>query len=379
MNKILWTASAVVLVLAACTTAPPPATPSETIFPETPTATPTPIKQPSKTPSPSQTPAATATPFWPSVPISASNADQLVLWRILDSVGEKIAFSSDGELFGVGGHGLDLYRLPELLFLQRVEGFAGRVYFSANLERIGVVEVDQDDYIAKLRLIDPASGEPGQYLLKLEDPEASTWVEIIDFSPSGNRIAAHTVDGEYEPIINIYSGSDGGRVCTIRIVDEMGFRDTLDSPVFDPSGRYLAGAIYSSFGIQVFDSGSCQRQATLQDWVPPFVFAPDGRQVLFLGNWEWNTVLVDIYTSQVVKIFETGPAIYSTGAFGPNEDLLALANQNSGEIELFNLASAERLFSLEAFGEVIQLAFSPYGLILAALHAGGPIAFWAIH
>lgn len=166
-----------------------------------------------------------------------------------------------------------------------------------------------------------------------------------------------------------------------------GHEDSILSVSFGPDGKLIASAggnINSGggdSGIHLWDTATGDLSQTLeghQSFVTSVVFSPDGKLLASAGADQtiriWDMQLGE--TLRTLSIPERTALI--SLAFSPDGKLLASGGGESGQVQVWNVASgASRGDSFEANrGGVLALAFSPNGQMLASAGYDGQVLLW---
>ncbi len=145
--------------------------------------------------------------------------------------------------------------------------------------------------------------------------------------------------------------------------------------VFDPQGHRLAWASQNTLGLFDPESGKTNT-IPIQGNQGLFVginFSPDGREIMFASH--TNVLLCELATLQL-RMFARGEEEVLSLAYSPDGTLLAFGHQG-GAVSLWERKSGRKVSSIlaHAFGTVM-VEFSPGGEWLAS--CGGPsIQLWA--
>ena len=171
-------------------------------------------------------------------------------------------------------------------------------------------------------------------------------------SPTGDLLASGSTDGT----VAIWNPGTGGLIRAVgdgsSIVRDLAFR---------PIGYLLAAAYGDEGAIALWDGVNLVVLDEHTERVRSIAFRPDGL-MLATGSSDGTVVLWD-ETGAVARRLMCGGAVRSV-VFSPDGSLLAVGTWNNS-VELWDPATGTRLASIEHPMEVLDLAFSPDGTMLA--------------
>jgi WD40 repeat protein len=230
--------------------------------------------------------------------------------------------------------------------------------------------------------------DDGRQVLALGDgrPDSTgTWT--CDFSPDGNVLVA-AGDGlrGWELTARSAGATEGPPLKARELFHDPGLTRNLQ---FDPAGKWIAyQATIVRDGVGV--SGSFVRglePASVPELVNPHVYAVqtlgvDGRALLHRER-DQSLVFSSPRSGQTIRTLSTLAAgeLASTfvGNFRvcPNDSKVAVANHNGRGVNIHDLASGRRLYSLpDDAGSIWWLAWHPDGRHLAVARGDGDISLW---
>jgi serine/threonine protein kinase len=187
---------------------------------------------------------------------------------------------------------------------------------------------------------------------------AGNCVQVIDLDSSGKEIKRERLEGGIWVVTGVAFTPDGSHVGAITYEPGAYFLDSakLKKIAFTPSPTYLlAGPRFSADGKKM-----------------TFVKKFEGRQDLYL--WEPQTDQQPQFVTS-----ETGGGVICSTAFAPGGRQLAFAGTFGGPVKLRDLVSGQSSsFSTDVNGNVLALAFSPDGRLLAATCSDGSVLGWDV-
>lgn len=264
-----------------------------------------------------------------------------------------------------------------------------------------------------ISLWDPSTGEI-RHTLK----EHTARVRTIAFSPDGKTIASGGDDRElllwdaangklrerrplrYD-VMSIAFSPDGqtivvgsGALYLFNAADLNGaFREIATDEfyvlavAFSPDGKSIAGFTRGRMKLWDVESGSLTRTlAENKVAVHPIVFSPDGR-TLVGGSLEGKVLLWDVPGGNLKKTIDGSRGNKISVAISPRGNSLASGSYDydpktgdyHGEIELWDLESGDLTKTLARQKvEVISIAISPDGKIVASGNGDGTIGLWRL-
>ena len=195
-------------------------------------------------------------------------------------------------------------------------------------------------------------------------------VNSVTFSPDGETLASGSDDRTFK----VWDISGEQIIATLEhipIVDRPA--SIVTSVTFSPDGNTLATAGYQT--VKFWDVSDWAESATLDhdDWVSAIVFSPDGERLASVDGKEikiWNVATQTVATTLTADADWVGAI-----AFSPDSETFAAAGA-SGHITLWSVSDWAIFGSINAYGAVSDLAFSPDGKILAS--AGNGVRLWSV-
>lgn len=202
------------------------------------------------------------------------------------------------------------------------------------------------------------------------------WTDSVAFSPDGAILAS----GSYTSA-RLWRVSDGTLVQMLPIVE--GYR--ADSVTFSPDGTLLASGSCEldagrsvhqtvrlwrvSDGVLLYSLGGSGRCDDVQD----AAFSPDGALLASGGGNE--VYLWQVATGTRLRRLEWAGGWVTSLAFSPDGATLAAGNE-AGVVQLWRVSDGTRLHTLKGSGEILDVAFSPDGTLLAS--AGAEVRLWRV-
>ncbi|EIW78200.1 WD40 repeat-like protein [Coniophora puteana RWD-64-598 SS2] len=208
----------------------------------------------------------------------------------------------------------------------------------------------------KVVLLDVKTGEEQASLLEIQSK-----TRRIEFSPDNSTLAILMEESNsLELICNVFDQHH-------RKVEKIQSAEPVIDVAFSPDGERFAYATLGNGGIFVCALGT--RVVTmhfpthLSSPAQSLVFSPDGR--LLLGCLDLNTVtLWDLATTQPILHVPRKPTRNTMAAFSPDGIAILLDwrdNEHRSGVEMFSVASGERLWRMAQASDVSAFAFSPGG------------------
>jgi WD40 repeat protein len=189
----------------------------------------------------------------------------------------------------------------------------------------------------------------------------------LDLHPSGQRLVTFDMG---KIVILDWSG---GRVERIVLSGE----ENTYRGSWSPDGERLAAIDVAQISIWSLATRSVERRLVKpEEGVAALAWSPDGRW-LAVGGWSGNVIVWEVETSMVIAEMQLQAGISGGLAFSPDGSILAAASWTGytcgedcqsnadGSIETWDLASGERLLSVQTGVQSGALAFSPDGSRLA--------------
>ena len=273
---------------------------------------------------------------------------------------QRMAFSPDGgRLITIDATGnLGLWNAGSGRLLGRYERTdSGPTSFrlSPNGSRLAVL-TRKDRRRLDLIVYDTADGS------RISTVDISKWVSPeptpLDFSPDGSRLVT-TSDRHDLSVWDIASGASLGRLC--------GHSASVSTVAFSPDGSQIASGAVNGH-VRLWDSHTFALMSELighDSAIRALAFSPDG-DALASGSADGTVRVWSRAITEPMAVL-AGLRGMTAAAFSPNGEQLAVASKVTGDIELWNPRTVERVCSLDgAGGTVAQLAYSPDGSQLAA-------------
>ena len=188
-------------------------------------------------------------------------------------------------------------------------------------------------------------------------------VYSVAFSPDGKTLASASLDGSVL-LWNVESG---------QLIKTLGHTDEAYSVAFAPDGKTLAsGSGDGTVRLWNIESGQLINTLTGHtDDVLSVAFAPDGKTLAS------DTRLWDVASGQRIKTLDYADFVYSV-AFAPDGNTLASVGEDS-TVRLWNIESEQLINRLTGHtGRVLSVAFAPDGKILASAGEDGTVRLWNI-
>ena len=230
------------------------------------------------------------------------------------------------------------------------------------------------------------------------------WVNSVSFSPDGTVLASGSNDG-----VKLWEASTLEHIATL---SDHGSRSSVS---FSPDGRTLATGSWD--GVNLWEASTLEYIATLSDHRISFSmsFSPDGR-TLADGYWDGTILLWNVAARATTATIEGHTQVVGTVAFSPDGAILASGSHDNtvrlwdvttrrniaifevedfgvwsvvfspdGEtlavgtisaVELWDVATSERIGVIEEYGGVNSVVYSPGGSILASAAFDKTVKLW---
>lgn len=338
----------ILLALAACQPAPPPAAQTPTLEPPTPP----PTLAPTET-APLPTP--TATP--PSGPVG----------RIEIENPSGLQWNADGSLFIIETfNGLELYSFPALQELQAYQ----------LEEPTFLLDVSAASGLAAIRsesgwidIVSLPNLDPVQSIQVAPDYPASASI-----SPTGDWVVTNSPDEIAALVWDVASGEQ------VRTLSGFETAAPVYTVYFAPNGRQLIWWARGTVQLQDFETGELSPQFHHEDFVTAIALSPDG---LTLATAAAGTVGEDFFPLVTLWNASSGEP---EGVLVHEQPVNALAHSPDGgtlaagagsEIILWDVATQQEITRLNEHSEgITALAFSSDGRYLASASSDGTVLVW---
>jgi WD40 repeat protein len=258
----------------------------------------------------------------------------------------SVVFSSDGQTLASAGRDK----------LKVWDATTGRTLFTLDEAAEGPVVFSPNGHML-------ASGAYGN-AIKLWDLESRTVAGHTDtilsvaLSPDGRQLATAYADQS----IALWDLANGHQVETFSSDDE------LKSAAFSPDGRTLVGS--GGFKIHFWDVATGKETRTFDDWSRAVAFSPDGSKLASGGM--RSLKLWDVTSGNEIQTLDATIDVTAV-AFSP--DGKALVSAGAGAIQLWDLTTGKKLGTRPA-NRVDSVAFSPDGNTLVS--AGEKVQLWNV-
>ncbi|MEZ4662531.1 MAG: NB-ARC domain-containing protein [Caldilineaceae bacterium] len=206
--------------------------------------------------------------------------------------------------------------------------------------------------------------------------DAFVGINAVALSPDGALLAVAT-----ESEVHVWKVASGQLFAVFQ-----GHTDLVWAVAFSPDGRMLASGSADQ-SVRVWDLETLHYRQIMEDhinWVWSVVFAPDGA-TLFSGSEDGTVRQWDLISGQCRHVFHRATAAVFAVAVDSTGELLAVGGDN-GMIEIWHIATLARVRTLTvptAIGphknvgaEILTLAFSPNGALLASGGNDGAVYLW---
>jgi WD40 repeat protein len=223
-----------------------------------------------------------------------------------------------------------------------------------------------------------------------QDPTQDSSVSEVAFSPDGEILAIAESDGT----VLLWNVATHRHTATITAPSQ----DSGPAEVaFSPNGKTLAIAENDDATIRLWNTASIRQTNTIavpgsQDssdnsGLAEVAFSPDSKTLAITENDSgtvllWNTRSRQTDTITVPSAQDQDPnEDYGVTelAFSPNSKTLAIADDESGTVLLWNTATHRQTDTITPLGgDVNDMAFSPDGTTLAIADNGGTILLWNV-
>ncbi|RKU18685.1 hypothetical protein C6503_09110 [Candidatus Poribacteria bacterium] len=229
-------------------------------------------------------------------------------------------------------------------------------------------------------------------VLRLTD--VSTGRELMSVPGSASDLTfspdAKTVAGTRSDTIRLWN-TETGKTFNISLLDtntdpEEQHRPSIRTLEFSPDGRKLAGGTMGG-GVQMWDTETGEALTSFFAEEPPtgnryrdpimdVAFSSDG-SLLAVGSMK-KLRLLGNRRQLGFKEISYGPEVWGNRLlFSPDDTVLVIGLIQSGGIELWDLATGERLTTLDGHTNRVQtLAFSPDGKMLVSAGGDGTVLLW---
>jgi WD40 repeat protein/DNA-binding SARP family transcriptional activator len=192
-------------------------------------------------------------------------------------------------------------------------------------------------------------------------------IQVVAFSPDGQRLAAGAADGA----IRLWqvSGQPSGIY--------HGHPSYVWSIAFSPAGQFLASSGEDEF-VHLWDIRTGQIRHTLRGhtgWIKAVAFSPDGA-TLASGGWDQTVRLWDVHTGQCIHTLHGHINAVTSLAFNPAGTILASAS-NDHTVRVWDVhAKRLRHILLGHTNSIRSVAFSPDGMTLASGANDQTVRLW---
>ena len=224
---------------------------------------------------------------------------------------------------------------------------------------LGVNVVDADGNLARRSV---GLRERPSYLVATLEGHADE-ITSLSFSPDGTLLAS----GSRDNTIQLWNVATRQRVATLT-----GGLEMVSSVLFSPDGTLLAAGVEwkerGGGNVELWDVASRQRVAEIFGWNYQMSFSPDGT-LLAIGQGLWDVAR----RLWVALLFDWSYSL----SFSPDGTLLA-SGALDDTIQLWNVATRQRVATLEVEGTVYSVSFSPDGTLLAAVKQDNTIQLWNV-
>jgi len=287
----------------------------------------------------------------------------LVRSRVLQAFsGKSAAFSTDGQTLALLDRDqIRLYDVSSEKFLQTLESSfisVSSLQFAPNGRSLAIVGDGPADSL----------GAPQAEIWQLPDGK-STMVDIqapleLTYAPNEGTLLIWTADS-----IHVFDPNTVSQVATFD-----GYDTSVDGVAFSPDGKTLAACSSNPhLTTRLWRTEDAQLEKVIED---PYnqgyggakvSFSPDGQLLWAQGSF-WRVKDGARLTSlESVLRKEIPPYLPASVSFSPDGKMLAIGYLE-GHLQLWDLGEEKLFRELEGYqGEVLDLAFSPDGKILAAI------------
>ena len=194
-------------------------------------------------------------------------------------------------------------------------------------------------------------------------------VNGVSFSPDGTRVAS----ASFDQTVKIWE--IGGPPATLTLKGHAA--TPFLRAAFSPDGTRIASAGYLDGTLRLWDSRTGMELLTLRHDVPvcSIAFSPDNTRLATAGF--WTVHVYDLATGIKALSLEGHAHRVMDVAFNSKGTMIASADADNAEVKLWDAATGRLVRSLKGDGFVFYLAFSPDGSRIAA-GSGNNIKIWDV-